>query len=67
MNELTLESLAKRVEALEEKIAKDAPSKDWRSAIGRLGDSEMMQIVLDEGQAIREREREKARREESKE
>jgi hypothetical protein len=43
MNELSLESLARRVEALENDLAsdrRDRPSKDWRRVVGRLGDSE---------------------------
>ncbi len=68
MPELTLEVLAKRVETLE-RILKvtptesDAPVKDWRLAVGMFTGSEFMKQVDAEGQAIRERDREEARRE----
>ena len=45
MNDLTLESLAKRVEALEEVIATkrpESPRKDWRKVVGMFGDGEFM-------------------------
>jgi hypothetical protein len=44
---LTLESLAKRVEALELAVAKQAKhgEKDWRKLVGRFHDSEFMQVV----------------------
>ena len=65
MNELTLESLARRVEAL--KIAVGAarpndPQKDWRKTIGMFGDSEFMREVDEECRRMREAEREAARR-----
>ncbi len=66
MNELTLESLAQRVEALERLVAQPAPrKKDWRRVVGMFGDSEFMKRVDAEGQAIREAEREEARRAEN--
>jgi hypothetical protein len=65
MAELTLESLAKRVEALETALAamgsKRAP-KDWRKVIGMFGDSEFMREVDEECLRMREAEREAARR-----
>ena len=64
MNELTLESLAKRVEALESAVAaKHAtpPAKDWRKVIGMFGDSDFMRRVDEECQRMREAERETAR------
>ncbi len=45
MNELTLESLAKRVEVLEKVIATKRPGqsrKDWRKVVGMFGDSDFM-------------------------
>ena len=67
MNDLTLESLAKRVEALEKVIATKEPDqsrKDWRKVVGMFRDSKFMRKVDDECQRIREAEREAARREE---
>jgi hypothetical protein len=67
MNELTLESLAKRVEALENAIAKkglDHPRKDWRKVVGMFRDSEFMREVDEECLRMREGEGEAARREE---
>jgi hypothetical protein len=65
VNDLTLESLAKRVEALEAamtaKNASRAP-KDWRKVIGMFRDSEFMREVDDECLRMREAEREAARR-----
>ena len=51
MNDLTLESLAKRVEALEKVIATKRPDqsrKDWRKVIGMFRDSEFMREVDEE-------------------
>jgi hypothetical protein len=65
MNELTLESLAKRVEALEKVIATGSPAqspKDWRRVVGMFRDSEFMREVDDECVRMREAERETARR-----
>ena len=45
MNDLTLESLAKRVEALEKVMATKGPDqsrKDWRKVVGMFRDSEFM-------------------------
>jgi hypothetical protein len=67
MNPLTLESLAKRVEALEIALAAKEPNrgrKDWRKVIGMFRDSEFMREVDEECQRMRETEREEARREE---
>jgi hypothetical protein len=76
MNEITLESLNKRIEALEAlmgarqsqtadnpSIIRPAAGQDWRSAIGMFTDLEFHQQVIDAGRAIREAEREEARRE----
>jgi hypothetical protein len=70
MNDLTLESLAKRVEALEKVIATTGPDhtrKDWRKVVGMFGDSEFMRQVDEECLRMREAEREAARRGESAE
>ncbi len=65
MNHLTLESLAKRVEALEKAIATKRPDqsrKDWRKVVGMFRDSEFMRKVDEECLRAREAEREAARR-----
>jgi hypothetical protein len=70
MDELTLESLAKRVEALENALtAKESkrPRKDWRKAVGLFHDSDFMRAVDEECLRLRELEREAARREETPE
>lgn len=67
MAELTLESLAKRVEALEIELARRVPArpaKDWRKVIGMFGDSDFMREVDEECQRSREAEREQARQSE---
>ena len=70
MSEMSLEALAKRVEALEKKLAeRDAaaasPKKDWRRVVGMFGDSEFMKQMDADVLAMREAEREAARRGES--
>jgi hypothetical protein len=70
MNELTLESLAKRVEALEIAWATagvNRPGKDWRRVVGMFQDSDFMREVDEECRRMREAEREEARREEGPE
>jgi hypothetical protein len=65
MGELTLESLAKRVEALERAAAGTgrAPApKDWRAVVGMFGDSEFMRAVDEECERLREADRAAARR-----
>ena len=65
MSELTLESLAKRVEALERALGTATPArrpKDWRRVIGMFHDSDFMREVDEECQRMREAEREAARR-----
>jgi hypothetical protein len=65
MNDLTLESLAKRVEALEQVIATKEPDqsrKDWRKVVGMFRDSEFMRRVDEECLRVREAERKAARR-----
>jgi hypothetical protein len=70
MTELNLESLAKRVEALE--IASTTkgltrPPKDWRRVVGMFHDSDFMRDVDEECRRMREAEREEARRTEAPE
>jgi hypothetical protein len=70
MNELTLESLAKRVEALEIALRANGSSqarKDWRRVVGMFRDSEFMREVDEECERMREVERSAARRGESTE
>jgi hypothetical protein len=60
MTELTLESLARRVEALEVALAmkeSNHSSKDWRKVIGMFRESEFMRQVDEECQRMREAER----------
>lgn len=67
MNELTLESLAKRVQALENALVAKGPERlrrDWRKVVGMFRDSEFMREVDEECLRMREAEREAARREE---
>jgi hypothetical protein len=66
MSELTLESLAKRVEALEAALARKEPDrspKDWRQVVGMFAGSDFMWQVDEEGQKIRDAEREQAQQE----
>jgi hypothetical protein len=70
MSELTLETLAKRVEALENAMAKRESNharKDWRKVVGMFRDSEFMREVDEECQRVRDAERDAARRGESTE
>jgi hypothetical protein len=65
MSELTLESLAKRVEALERALADHLAQpdrKDRRTVVGMFADSDVMRQVDEECQRMREAEREAARR-----
>jgi hypothetical protein len=67
MGELTLESLARRVEALEAALTAKEPSspmKDWRKVVGMFRDSDFMRAVDEECLRAREMEREAARHEE---
>ena len=65
MTELTLETLAKRVEELERKLIQreEAFRKDWRLAAGMFTDSEFSRQVDDEALRIREADRDAARAE----
>jgi hypothetical protein len=70
MAELTLESLAKRVEALETALATREharPPRDWRRVVGMFHDSEFMRAVDEECLRMREVEREAALRAETPE
>jgi hypothetical protein len=68
MNKLTLEALAKRVEALERALQmRPARQKDWRRVVGMFEDNEFSRLVDAEGQAIRQAEREEACRAEQAE
>lgn len=68
-SEITLENLAARVAELERKLAERDPANkpDWRSTIGFFESHQGLQDIFKEGQAIREKEREEARREENPE
>jgi hypothetical protein len=70
VEQLTLESLARRIEALERALnhqVRPVRQKDWRRVVGMFGDSEFMKQVDAAGQAIREAERAEAQRPESPE
>ncbi len=64
MSDLTLESLAIRVEALYKVCATKEPDpsrKVWRKVVGMFRDSEFMRKVDEECMRVREAEREAAR------
>lgn len=66
MSDVTLESLARRVEALEAALSvnrSNRPAKDWRRAVANASDNEFVRQVDEECRRIREAEREEARRE----
>ena len=65
MSEHTLESLAKRIEALEKALGDaDIPVvRSWRDFKGMSGDPELQRQIDEEGRKIREAEREEARKE----
>ena len=65
MGELTLESLAKRLEAIEQKLnqREAIPPKDWRLAAGMFTDSEFSKQVDEEALKIRQADRDAARAE----
>jgi hypothetical protein len=65
MADLTLESLAKRVEELERKLSQREPTatKDWRLAAGMFTDSEFSRQIDEEALKIRQADREAARAE----
>jgi hypothetical protein len=67
MTELTLESLAQRIAALEKRLAEPAAPKGWVSVVGMFdADPELMQQVIAEAAAAREAERQAAREEPAK-
>ena len=58
MPELTLEDLARRVDALEKKLAEpDSRKKDWRKVVGISEENEFTRQVLAEIEANSEAER----------
>jgi hypothetical protein len=63
MHELTLESLAKRLEEVERRLNKSesAQAKDWRAVAGMFTDSEFSRELDEEARKIREADREAAR------
>jgi hypothetical protein len=65
VSELTLESLARRLEDVERRLnEKEARgAKDWRMAAGMFTGREFSKVVDEEGQKIREADREEAREE----
>lgn len=58
----TLESLEKRIAALEAALAASQSTKDWKKAVGMFTGSEFMKRVDEEGRRIREAERKAARK-----
>jgi len=62
---LTLESLARRLEEVERRLNEKETSsaKDWRMVAGMFTGREFSKIVDEEGQKIREADREEARKE----
>jgi hypothetical protein len=63
MSELTLESMARRLEEVERRLnEKETDSaKDWRKAAGMFTGREFSKIVDEEGRKVREEDREAAR------
>ena len=66
---MTIESLEKRLTALEQQVAQlfvnrngAAPHKDWRNAVGMFSEDSVMKKVFDNALKIREADRRKARR-----
>jgi hypothetical protein len=69
MSELTLEAVVARLVALEKKVAEQAallsrpvPNNEWLKVVGMFDGSEFMRQVDAEGAAIREADRDAARR-----
>jgi len=70
MNEVTIESLAQRVEALERALDLKPPltgNSAWRRVVGMFAGSDFMLQVDEEGRRIREAERNQAQKEPGKE
>jgi hypothetical protein len=65
MSELTLESLARRLEEVERRLneKETGGAKDWRKAAGMFTGREFSKIVDEEGRKVREADREAARQE----
>ena len=65
MQELTLESLARRLEEVERRLDEKevGSAKDWRMAAGMFTGREFSKVVDEEGRKIREADREEARQE----
>jgi hypothetical protein len=65
MSELTLESLARRLEDVERRLNEKQVSsvKDWRTAAGMFTGREFSKIIDEEGRKIREADRQEARQE----
>jgi hypothetical protein len=65
MNEVTLESLARRVEALERALDLNLPptgKNAWRCVVGTFAGSDYMRQVDEEGRKLREAERAEAQK-----
>ena len=61
MNKLTLEALAKRIEAIELQLAAQrSPKKDWRRVVGISDDNEFTRAMLTEIEAQRDAQRKAA-------
>jgi hypothetical protein len=70
MSELTLESLARRLEEVERRLNEQqpaiiAPTKDWRSVVGISEDNEFTRLMLAEIEAAHEGDRQAALAEEA--
>ena len=68
MSELTLESLARRIDELERRLNEGrviAPTRDWRSVVGISEDNEFTRLMLAEIEAAHEADRQKALSEEA--
>jgi hypothetical protein len=70
MSQPTLEervaALEHQMAELQAELARVAQPKDWRSTIGMFAGDEMMKRIDAAGQAIREKERQRARRQKPK-
>jgi hypothetical protein len=65
MSELTLESLARRLEEVERRLNEKqplitAPTKDWRTVVGISEDNEFTRLMLAEIEAAHEADRQAA-------
>jgi len=68
MEELTLESLARRIEAIERRLDERssllAPTRDWRSVVGISEMTDFSRLMLAEMEALRNADRRAAETEE---